>query len=266
LQLAREFILAFDADDDFALAEAYEKIKQSSYYTHDQLAFTPGEQKRSEEAEQKVDAWHVLMKEIVAQVKGQTITLGQVRKVGIIRRAVNEYWIERYQQDLLSITDAASWHEKKEEILQLQEYIAFPALAANALDDLANDLLIQKELVESGWQTAFQDTYHVRDEAQAQSASFRTDMVADYAAFLRDNRLVDDDVLYFCELYVRAQSFKPFYERQQQSKGQIIKRIPGLGKPKQFDDWLKSQREEVKYSRDSFKQTASWVAEQLGWK
>jgi hypothetical protein len=266
LQLAREFILAFDADDDFALAEAYEKIKQSSYYTHDQLAFTPGEQKRSEEAEQKVDAWRTLMKEIVAQVKGQTITLGRVRKVGIIRKAINEYWIERYQQDLLSITDAASWHEKKGEILQLQEYIAFPALAANALDELANDLLIQKELVESGWKTAFQDTHHVRNEAQAQSASFRTDMVADYAAFLRDNRLVDDDVLDFCELYVRAQSFKPFYERQQQSKGQIIKRIPGLGKPKQFDDWLESQRKEVKYSRDGFKQTALWIADKLGWK
>src|SRR5579884_370290 len=267
LQLAREFILAFDADDDFALAEAYEKIKQSSYYTHDQLAFTPGEQKRSEEAEQKVDAWHVLMKEIVAQVKGQTITLGQVRKVGIIRRAVNEYWIERYQQDLLSITDAASWHEKKEEILQLQEYIAFPALAANALDDLANDLLIQKELVESGWQTAFQDTYHVRDEAQAQSASFRTDMVADYAAFLRDNRLVDDHVLYVCEMSVRAQSFRRFYEQQQQqNKGQITKWIPGLGKPKQFDDWLESQRKEVKYKQANLKQTASWMAEKLGWK
>src|SRR5579884_2083861 len=266
LQLAWEFILAFEANDDFALAEAYEKIKQSSYYARDQLAFTPGEQKRSEEAEQKVDAWHTLMKEFVAQVKGRTITLGQVRRVGIIRKAVNEYWIAHYQQDLRSITDTESWHEKKREITELQKYIAFPALAANALEELVTDILIQEELKESGRETAFQDTYHVRNEAQAQSASFRTDMVADYAAFLRDNRLVDDDVLYFCELYVRAQSFKPFYERQQQSKGQIIKRIPGLGKPKQFDDWLKSQREEVKYSRDSFKQTASWVAEQLGWK
>ncbi len=267
LQLAREFIQAFDDNDDFALAEAYEKIKQSSYYARDQLAFTPGEQKRSEEAEQKVNAWHTLMKEFVAQVKGRTITLGQVRRVGIIRKAVNEYWIAHYQQGLRSITDTESWHEKKREILQLQEYIAFPALAANALDDLVRDLLIQEELIESGWETAFQDTYHVRDEAQAQTASFQTGMVADYAAFLRDNRLVDDDVLYVCEMSVRAQSFRLFYEQQQQqNKGQIIKRIPGLGKPKQFDDWQESQRKEVKYKQANFKQTASWMAEKLGWK
>ncbi len=107
----------------------------------------------------------------------------------------------------------------------------------------------------------------MRNEAQAQSASFRTDMVADYAAFLRDNRLVDDHVLYVCEMSVRAQSFRRFYEQQQQqNKGQITKWIPGLGKPKQFDDWLESQRKEVKYKQANLKQTASWMAEKLGWK
>lgn len=265
LHLARAFVAAFDADADGAIMAVYEKIMRSSYY--DQVAFTRKERQRIQEAKESLKAIQVASQTIVAKIKGREISLEQVRKVSIMLKAINCYWIEQYQKEIANTTDTEVKQKKEQEIAYLQENTKTRSLVDTALDHLINDILIHTKVAEDNAQ---ENPLTETDERQLVLSqhynSFKLTMVPDYQAFLKRKKLADSDVREILQLFLRFDAFKSYFENQQKAPQRGFIKNP-LQKPMQLNEWIEKQSKEVihTYSSNGEKR-AVWLAEQLGWK
>ena len=113
-------------------------------------------------------------------------------------------------------------------------------------------------------QNSFLDEFDGKHKVLSYLEKFQNNMVPDYQAFLKSNRLRNSDVERILKMSLRRQFFKAYFENQQKA-AQLNFIIP-FKRTINLENWLEKQRKEVVYmDSPNFIQRAQWLAEQLGW-
>lgn len=258
LSLAQEFVKAINDNDDDAIVAANEKIMQSAY--RKQIAFTEEERERIQQAEMSVKTMLLASKQVVAKVKGQDITLEQVRKIYVVTKSIGHYWIRQDQLAANEAEDLVIKQEKTQRAADREAYITSRKLSSDVLEELIDDRLIRMKINEDKAQNVFLDDFDGNQKALSKLEQFQTLMVPDYPAFLKSNRLNESDVVAVFYISLFYEFFNSYFEKV------VQKSLSVFNRPKSMRDWLDKQRKDVTYDSTNTEQRVSWLASQVGWR
>jgi hypothetical protein len=239
VQLAQKYRDACIAGDDEMLVETYHKIEQTGYGSR--IEPDDEEYNRIHEAESRVQRIQQVSNMVVATVGNQKITLTMLWQVCRIKELYVDLKITKLQGQTSDDFDTTVK-------LQRDQQIESPSIAA--LDDLIDNVLIRAAI-----NNKQQGYAHVEDRVERALQGHLEELrnyinahYSDYALFLKQNRLTDEDIVKIVRLLDRRELFKEHYQPKLLTNS--------------FEKWLDKERKraKVEYTEDGEDegQRATW--------